>query len=735
MKKLRIQDLTPGTSLPTRRAFLKTTVAAGGGLVIAGYLPMRGLDAQQRAAFEPNVWVKIGSDNSVRIMLSMLEMGQGVMTAMPMLVAEELDVDWNRITTEWAPADKRYGNPNFGGSQTTAGSNSTRGMWRLLRNAGAGARMMLVSAAAQTWNVPESSLTTSKGEVIHAASNRRITYGALVDKAATLPVPAKVTLKDPKAFKLLGQPLPRLDIPAKVNGSAEFGIDVKRPGMLVARVVRCPVFGGTVASFNADKAKAVPGVKHVVKIGSGVAVVADGYWAASRGAQALEVTWNEGSLATLDSAAITRRYAALAQQPGAVARNDGDADAVLRTAATAGSTGQTATGPGGARFIERVFEAPFLAHAPMEPMNCTAHVQADRCDVWVPTQSQTVTQQVAMGVTGLPESKVFVHTTYVGGGFGRRGEGDFVSDAVETSKAVGVPIKVIWSREDDMKHDYYRPVTYVRMWGVVDAAGAPTVWKQRMVQQSLLKKLDPNALAGTKGIDPISVDGAAGLPYAIPNLRVEYTETDPGIPFGFWRSVGNSVNGYVTEAFIDELATIAGKDPYQFRRGLLSAHPRTRAVLDLVADKAGWGKPLPAGHFQGIAVHECFGSIIGQVTEVSIASNAVKVHKVTCAVDCGWIVNPDTIKAQMEGGIIYGLSAALKGEITIDKGRVVQSHFGDYQVVRMPDSPAIDVHIVSSTEEPGGIGEPSTAVVAGSLVNAIFAATKKRVYSLPVKLA
>jgi isoquinoline 1-oxidoreductase beta subunit len=725
--------MTPpiSSARPSRRAFLKTSVAAGGGLIVAGYLPMRGLDAQQRTAFEPNVWVKLGADNSVRIMLSQLEMGQGVMTAMPMLVAEELDVDWNRITTEWAPADARYGNPQFGGSQTTAGSNSTRGMWKLLREAGASARMMLVTAAAQTWNVAENTLTTEKGEVVHAASGRRLKYGALVEKAATLPAPAKVTLKEPKSFKLLGQPLPRLDIPSKVNGTAEFGIDVKRPGMLVARVVRCPVFGGTVASFNADKAKAVPGVKQVIKISTGIAVVADGYWAASKGAQALDVTWNEGKLATLDSAGIMKQYAAIAQQPGAVARNDGDADAVLRTAPTAATT----TPASGTRFLERTFELPFLAHAPMEPMNCTAHVQADRCDVWVPTQSQTVTQQTAMAITGLPEGKVFVHTTYVGGGFGRRGEGDFVTDAVETSKAVGAPIKVIWSREDDMKHDYYRPVTYVRMWAVLDQSGKPSVWKQRIVQQSLLKRVAPGALAGSKGIDAISVDGAATLPYAIPNLRVEYTEADPGIPYGFWRSVGNSVNGYVTEAFIDELATTARKDPYQFRRELLAAHPRIRAALDLVADKAGWGKPLPAGHFHGIAVHECFGSIIGQVTEVSVANNAVKVHKVVCVVDCGWIVNPDTIKAQMEGGILYGLSAALKGQITIDKGRVVQNHFGDYQVVRMPDAPPIDVHIVPSTESPGGIGEPSTAVVAGSLANAIAAATGKRIYSLPVKLA
>jgi isoquinoline 1-oxidoreductase beta subunit len=711
----------------SRRTFLKAVTVAGGGLVIGAYLPVPGARVARAAgAFEPNVWVRIGADDSVRIMLSMLEMGQGVMTAMPMLVAEELDIDWNRVTTEWAPADRRYGNPSFGGSQTTAGSNSTRGMWRILREAGAAARAMLVTAAAQTWGVSEASCTTATGEVIHEASGRRIKYGALVDKAAALPVPRRVTLKDPKAFRILGQPLARLDVPEKVNGKAEFGIDVTRPGLLVARVVRSPVFGGTVARVDATKAKAIPGVRHVVPISTGIAVVADGYWAASRGAQALDVTWDEGALATLNSAEITRRYAQLADKAGAAARSDGDADSIVHAAAAGTGTG--------VRIIERVFEAPFLAHAPMEPMNCTADAKADRCDVWVSTQSQTATQQAAMAATGLPESHVFVHTTYVGGGFGRRGEADFVTDAVETSKAVGAPVKVIWSREDDMKHDYYRPVTYVRMWAALDAAGAPSAWKQRIVQSSLLQRLNPGALQGTKGVDFVSVEGAANLPYAIPNLRVEYTETDPGIPFGFWRSVGSSVNGYVTEAFVDELATAAGKDPYQFRRTLLANKPRHRAVLDMVAEKSRWSTPPAAGRFRGIAVHDCFGTITGLVTELSIEKNAVRVHTITCAVDCGWIVNPDTIKAQMEGGIIYGLSAALKGEITIRDGRVEQSHFGDYPVVRLPEMPAIDVFIVPSTVAPGGIGEPSTAVIAGSLVNAVFAATGKRVYRLPIKL-
>jgi isoquinoline 1-oxidoreductase subunit beta len=700
-----------------RRSFLKVS-AAGGAILIGGYVP--GLRESRTAAaagvFEPNVWVKIGSDNVVTIMLTQLEMGQGVMTSMPMLVAEELDVDWKAIKTEWVPADPKYGNPNFGGAQLTAGSNSVRGMWKLLREAGAGARMMMITAAAQTWGVAENTVSTEKGEAVHKASGRRLRYGALVDKAATLPAPKTVALKDPKEFRLLGQSLPRLDIPEKVNGSAMFGIDVKRPGMLVARVVRCPVFGGKVESFNADKAKAVAGVRNVVKISSGVAVVADNYWAASKGAQALDVKWDEGPLANLNSAEIIRKYKALAEQTGKVARNDGDASAALKQ---------------NTRAFERVFEAPFLAHACMEPMNCTADVRADRCDVWVPTQGQTASHGAAVAASGLPAKAVNVHTTYLGGGFGRRGEADFVTDAVETSKAVGKPVKVIWTREDDIQHDFYRPVTYVRMWGAVDSSGKPVAFMQRMVQQSLMKRL--GSLPPT-GVDFISMEGAANLPYAIPNIRVEYTETDPGIPYGFWRSVGASVQGFVVEAFIDELAAAAGKDPYQFRHDLLAKEPRHRAVLELVAEKSGWGKPLPAGRARGIAVMEAFGSIVGQVAEVSVNNGAVRVHKVWCAVDTGWVINPDTIKAQMEGGTIYGLTAALKGEITIDKGRVAQHHFNDYQMIRHNDAPEVEVHIVPSSETPGGIGEPSTAVAAGALVNAIAAATGKRIYKLPIRL-
>jgi len=701
----------------TRRTFLKVS-AAGGALLVGGYLP--GLresgTAEAASVFEPNVWLKIGSDDKVTIMLSQLEMGQGVMTSMPMLVAEELDVNWTQIKTEWVPADPKYGNPNFGGAQLTAGSNSVRGMWKILREAGGTARAMLVTAAAQTWNVAENACSTEKGAVIHKASGRRLSYGALAEKAATLPVPKNVSLKSPKDFQLLGQPLPRLDIPEKVNGKAEFGIDVKRPGMLIARVVKCPVFGGKAESFNAEKAKAVPGVRHVVKISSGVAVVADNYWAASKGAQALEVKWNEGPLANLSSGEILKKYAALAEQPGKVARNNGDAQAALKS---------------NAKSFERIFEVPFLAHACMEPMNCTADVRADRCDVWVPTQGQTASYEAAVAASGLPGKAVNIHTTYLGGGFGRRGEADFVTDAVETSKAVGKPVKVIWTREDDIQHDFYRPITYVRMWGAIDDSGKPVAFMQRIVQQSLMKRLGalpPN------GVDFISVDGSATLPYDIPNVRVEYIENDPGIPYGFWRSVGASVQGYVVEAFMDELATTAGKDPYQFRRDLLAKRPRHLAVLNAVAEKSGWGKPLPAGHARGIAVMEAFGSIVGQVAEVSVANGAVKIHKVWVAVDTGWVINPDTIKAQMEGGTLYGLTAALKGEITIENGRVMQHHFNDYQMIRHNEAPEVEVHIVSSAETPGGIGEPSTAVAAGALANAIAAATGKRLYKLPIRI-
>jgi isoquinoline 1-oxidoreductase beta subunit len=552
-----------------RRRFLQVSAAAGGGLLVGAYLPAWTGTGVTAAAgvFEPNVWVRIDADDTVRVVLTQLEMGQGVMTSMPMLVAEELDVDWARIETEWAGAHPKYGNPNFGGQQLTAGSNSVRSMWRPLREAGAAARLVLVAAAAQTWDVPASACTTERGEVVHAASGRRLRYGALVDTAATLPVPTEVPLKAPEDFTLLGRSLERLDVPAKVDGSAVFGLDVTLPGLLTARVVRCPVFGGRPVSYDATAARAVPGVVGVVPISAGLAVVADGYWAASRGVDALQVQWDEGPLATLSSEQIMAQYREHGRRPGRSARDDGDADLALATSATV---------------VEREYEAPFLAHACMEPMNCTADVRADGCDVYVPTQGQTAAQQAAMAASGLPADRVRIHPTFMGGGFGRRGEADFVADAVETSKAIGRPVKVVWSREDDTRHDYYRPISYARMWGALDEAGRPTAFKQRTVQQSLMKRL--GGALPPNGVDFIALDGSVNLPYAIPNVRVEYTEGDPGIPFGFWRSVGASFQGFVVESFVDELAAMAGRDPFEFRRDLLGRAPRHRAVLELAAE-------------------------------------------------------------------------------------------------------------------------------------------------------
>jgi isoquinoline 1-oxidoreductase beta subunit len=710
------------TATLDRREFLKKSTAGGAALVIGFYLPSKyeALDAAPPS--EPaslNAWVRIAQDNTVTILIDKSEMGQGVVTSLAMLLAEELEFDWKKVKTEFAPAAPAYFNPVFG-LQGTGGSTSVRASWGPLTKAGAAAREMLVSAAAQQWYVEPSACHVENGAVVHTATNKRLSYGALAEAAAKLPVPANPALKDPKDYKYIGKPVKRLDTPAKTNGKAGFGIDVRLPNMQYAVVARCPVFGGKVKSFDATKAKAVRGVKQVLPISSGVAVVADNTWSAMEGRRALQIAWDEGPNASVSSESIRKLYLESAEKTGAIARKDGDVEAALAKAA---------------KKVEAAYEVPFLAHATMEPMNCAADVRPDGCDIYAPTQFQTFTQNTGAQIAGLKPEQVRVHTTFLGGGFGRRAEEDFIAEAVEISKGTGAPVLVTWSREDDMQHDFYRPAAYSKLVGGLDADGWPVAWKSRIVGPSIMSRFFPGSVKN--GIDETSVEGQANSKYGIPNFLVEYVLTETGVPVGFWRSVGNSHNGYITECFIEELSKAGGKDPFEFRRKLLANAPRHRGVLELAAEKAGWGKPLPAGQTRGIAMVESFSSFVAEVAEVSVnrKSGEVKVHRVVCAVDCGRNVNPDIIAAQMEGGIVYGLTAALKGQITIDKGRVQQSNFHDYEMVRMNEMPKVEVHIVPSNEAPGGVGEPGTPPIAPAVCNAIFAATGKPIRRLPIRAA
>ena len=700
----------------SRRTLLKGGLALGAGLAIGFEIPA-GRGARAQNVFAPNAWVRIDRDGIVTVLNEKSEMGQGTLTTMAMIVADELDADWSKVKIEQAPADPVYGNPIIGNQQTTVGSSSIRGSMMIWRKAGAAAREMLIAAAAKKWGVSADEVYADQGAVYHRPSGRKLTYGELVDEAAQLPVPQNPRLKTRDQFKLIGKNIPRRDTPDKVTGRAMFGIDTVLPDMLVATVQRCPVFGGTVQRFDASRAKAVKGVKDVIQVSGGVGVVATGYWAAKRGREALQVTWDEGPNAGLTSAEISRGYAELAKQPGKVARHDGDPDRTLREAP---------------KTLDAVYAVPFLAHATMEPMNCTAHVQTDRCDVYVPTQNQTLAQARAMQITGLPREKVFVHTTLLGGGFGRRSETDFVADAVELSKAVGAPVKVIWSREDDMQHDVYRPATYNVLHAGVDTSGTPTTWTHRIVGPSLLiprkRPLPPN------GVDPTAVEGAVNMPYAIPNIDVEWIFKDYGIPVGFWRSVGASQNAFIVESFIDELAHAARKDPFEYRRTLLSKSPLHRGVLEKAAKEAGWGTRLPRGRARGIAVAFSYGSYAAEVAEVSLSPDGkVRVHRVVCAIDTGFAANPGQIKAQAEGGVIYGLTAVLYGAITIDKGRVVQSNFNDYPMLRINETPTIEVHVLESGDFVGGAGEPGVPPIAPAVCNAIYVLTGKRIRELPVR--
>jgi len=704
----------------TRREFLKKSASTSAVLVIGFYLPgkyeaLAGVPPKDPTSI--NAWVQIAPDSSVTLLIDKSEMGQGITTALAMILADELDLDWKKITTQFAPAAPVYFNPIFG-LQGTGGSCSVRGSWEPLAKAGAAAREMLIATAAKRWNVEPSACHTENSAVVNSATGKRLGYGELVDEAAQLPVPATPKRKDPKDYKFIGKPTKRIDSLEKVDGKAQFGIDVRRPNMLHAVVARCPIFGGKVKSFDANKAKAVPGVKQVVQVSTGVAVVADNTWSAIEGRNALVITWDEGENAKNSSVAINKLYHERAEQTGAIARKDGDTDATLAAAA---------------KKIEAVYEVPFLAHATMEPMNCTADVRADGCDIYAPTQFQTFAQMTGSKITGLKPEQVRIHTTYLGGGFGRRAEQDFLAEAVELAKAMSAPVQVTWTREDDMQHDFYRPAVLVKMTAGFDAAGAPVAWKSRIVAPSIMSRFFPGSVKN--GIDDTATEGIATLKYSVPNFLVEYLLTDPGVPVGFWRSVGCSHNGYIAECFVDEMAKAAGKDPVEFRRALLANDARQRGVVELAAEKAGWRKPLPSGHYRGIAVVESFGSHVAQVAEISIDRKArsLEVHRVVVAVDCGRQVNPETIRAQMEGAMIYGLTAALKGEITIANGRVEQGNFNDYDMVRINETPVTEVHIVQSNDGPGGIGEPGTPPIAPAVCNAIFAATGKPVRRLPIR--
>jgi isoquinoline 1-oxidoreductase beta subunit len=701
-----------------RRALLKGGLAVGTGLVVGFHLPTAGRNAvrAQPGTLTPNQWVSIDRDGLVTIINSVVEMGQGSLTTMPAIVADELDTDLNKIRVNQAPANpKLYANP-VTGAQGYGGSRGVRDHIQMLRKAGAAAREMLMQAGANEWGVPLNEVDTDLDTVVHKPSGRRMPYSALVDKAAQLPVPQNPRLKTPDQFRYMGKIIHRRDTPLKVNGSAVFGMDVVVPGMLIASIERCPVFGGKVKSVDATAAKQIKGVKHVVEVSNGVAVVADSFWTAQRGRKALKIVWDEGPAAAVTSASIHQGYMAGASEQGQVARNDGDADKALAA---------------GAKTVEAVYEVPFLEHACMEPMNATAFVKPGSCEIWAPTQNPGGTQMTGAKVSGVPVEKVIVNTTYLGGGFGRRGEQDFILDALETSKAVGAPVKVMWTREDDIQHGFYRPATYNVFKATLDSRGTLVAWWNRVVGPGILIQKG-RAQAGT--IDPAAMEGVRNMPYDVPNVHVEWVNKDYGIPLGFWRSVGPSQNGFIVESFVDEMAKAAGKDPVEFRRGLLGKSPRHKAVLELAAAKANWGSPLPAGHARGCAVMFSYGSYVAHVAEVSVATTGkIKIHKLVGAIDAGFAVNPDQVKAQMEGGGIYALTALLYGEITIDRGRVQQSNFHDYPMLRLDEAPEMEVHILNSGEAAGGLGEPGVPTVAPAVCNAIFALTGTRVRSLPIR--
>ncbi len=719
-----------------RRTFLTGTAVVAGGLVL-GIVPAQRAGAMPNAragSFQSNAWLQITPADEVIFQLDKTEMGQGVMTALPTILAEELEIDPRRIIVELAPINAAFQNP----IQMTGGSSSVSSRWDVLRTTGAQAREMLVAAAAARWAVPPAQCRADNGRVLKVGSDESFSYGELANDAAKLPVPKNPVLKDPAEFKYIGKSLRRFDGPEKSNGTAVFGIDVDVPDAVVAILIRNPHFGGSLQSFDAAAARGAPGVIDIFDVNGAIAVVADTYWHATKAARAVSVTWDKGPLGTLDSAGIRAAWVEMAKEDGRTIRDDGDTAATLKKAASV---------------HDAVYEVPYLAHATMEPQNTTASFRDGSCEIWSPNQGPDVAQALAADALGIARDKVTVHTTLMGGGFGRRGIPDFVAEAALVSRQVKRPVKLIWSREQDMQHDFYRPATYNVMKAALNDQGQVQSWSHKIVAPSLFRSLLPllgkvapewmphwmtnslSAVAGTlvKTRDPSAHEGAVEQPYAIPNVDIAHVFYDPGVPLGFWRSVGHSQNAFVVEGFIDELAHKAGEDPYKFRRRLLEGNARHLAVLDLVAEKANWGTPTLGTH-QGIAVHESFGSVVAEVVEVRIVENTIKVERVVCAADCGLVVNPDQVHAQVESAVIFGLTAALRGKITIKDGAVEQSNFHDYPLLRMNEVPVVEVHVVPSTNAPTGIGEPGTPPIAPAVANAVFAATGSRLRSLPLTL-
>jgi isoquinoline 1-oxidoreductase beta subunit len=704
---------------PSRRHLL--TGGLAGGFLLAFHLPVRAANEPVAMAyapegpFVPNAFIRIDKAGKTTLIMPQVEMGQGIYTAVAMILAEELDADYAQVALQHAPPnDKLYANPAFG-IQVTGNSNSVRAFWLPLRKAGADARAMVVQAAAQQWQVEPASCTTSNGQVIHAASGRKLSYGAVAEAASSQTPPKDVPLKDPKNFTLIGKPLKRFDTPDKTNGKVVYGIDAMLPGMKFATLAQCPVFGGKVGHVDGKAAKALPGVRQVVVLDDLVAVVGDHMWAAKKGLAALVVTWDEGANAKISSKDIWENLRAASAKEGVVAKARGDIAKGLAT---------------GERF-EAAYELPFLAHAPMEPLNCTVHFKPDGCEIWTGTQVVARCQSEAAKAAGLPVDKVIVNNHLLGGGFGRRLEPDMVVAAVRVAKNVDGPVKVVWTREEDIRHDVYRPV-YRDTISASLSGGKIVGWKYRVTGSAVVARWFPPAF--TNGVDFDAVDSAVDMPYDIPNFRVEYVRAEPpAVPTGFWRGVGPNNNVFAIECFMDELARKAGKDPIAFRRDMLGKEPRLQAALDLVAEKSNWGQALPARVGRGVSVQPSFASFIATVVEAEVdEQGGVRLRRITAAVDTGIAVNPDTIAAQLQGGLIFGLTAALYGEITIDKGRVQQSNFNDYRMLRIDEVPQIDVHIIKSGEAPGGIGETGATAGPPALRNAIYAATGVALRRLPI---